>query len=183
MNKIEAGALLISDPFLKDPNFVRSVILICEYNADGSFGFVLNNQYEKNLNELMIDIDNLHYPVFQGGPVQLDTLHFLHTKPNLIEGGVNIIDDIYWGGNFGQVLELMKTKQITPRDIRFYIGYSGWDEGQLEAEIEEKSWLLHKAEKQFVFHHNANNVWKDVLNDMGGEYKQLINYPIDPQLN
>ena len=94
-----------------------------------------------------------------------------------------MVDDIYWGGNFGQVLELIKTKEITPRDIRFYIGYSGWDEGQLDAEVEEKSWLLHKAEKQFVFHHNADMVWKDVVKDMGGEYKQLVNYPIDPQLN
>jgi len=183
MNKIEPGFLLVSDPFLKDPNFLRSVILICEYDEKGSLGFVLNKQFPKNLNQLIPDIDHLHYPVFQGGPVGLDSLHFLHSKPLLIEGGLNIIDDIYWGGNFEQTLDLMQSKKITPRDIRFFIGYSGWDEGQLDAEIDEKSWLLHLAEKQFVFHHNANMLWKDVVKDMGGDYKQLVNYPIDPQLN
>lgn len=183
MNIIESGTLLISDPFLKDPNFVRSVILICEHENDGSFGFVLNRQYEKNLNQLMTDIDNVHFPVFNGGPVGTDSLHFLHIKPQLIEGGFEVVDGIYWGGNFNQALELMKSGEITPRDIRFYLGYSGWGEGQLQAEIDEKSWLLHKAERRFVFHHNANAVWKDVVQDMGGEYKQLVNYPIDPQLN
>jgi putative transcriptional regulator len=183
MNKIEPGFLLVSDPFLKDPNFLRSVILICEYDEKGSLGFVLNKQFPKNLNQLIPDISHLHYPVFQGGPVGLDSLHFLHTQPLLIEGGLNIIDNIYWGGNFEQALELMQSKKITPRDIRFFIGYSGWDEGQLDAEIDEKSWLLHLAEKQFVFHHNANMLWKNVVNDMGGDYKQLVNYHIDPQLN
>lgn len=107
----------------------------------------------------------------------------MHTKPRLIEGGFAIVDGIYWGGNFNQALELMKSGEITPRDIRFYLGYSGWGQGQLQAEIDEKSWLLHKAERRFVFHHNASAVWKDVVQDMGGEYKQLVNYPIDPQLN
>ncbi|MFY7964230.1 MAG: YqgE/AlgH family protein [Chitinophagaceae bacterium] len=183
MNKIESGVLLVSDPFLKDPNFLRSVILVCEHEAEGSLGFVLNKPYSRNLNQLIDGVDELHYPVFSGGPVQLDSLHFLHTKPRLIEGGLNIVNGIYWGGNFEQALELMKTKQITPRDIRFYIGYSGWSIGQLDAEVEEKSWLIHNAARQFVFHHNADMLWKDVVKDMGGDYKQLVNYPIDPQLN
>jgi putative transcriptional regulator len=183
MNQLEAGILLVSDPFLKDPNFLRAVILICDYNEEGSFGFVLNNQYDKNLNELIEDINHIHFPVFCGGPVQMETLHFLHTKPKLIDGGVEIIDGIYWGGNFKQVLHLIQTNQITPRDIRFYIGYSGWEAGQLEAEVEEKSWILHKSEKKFIFHLNTNMLWKDVLKDMGGDYKIMVNFPIDPQLN
>jgi len=183
MNIIESGILLVSDPFLKDPNFLRSVILICEHEAEGSLGFVLNKQYTKNLNQLIEGVDGLHFPVFLGGPVQTDALHFLHTKPRLIEGGLNIINGVYWGGNFEQALDLMKSKKITPRDIRFYLGYSGWSIGQLDAEVAEKSWLLHKAERQFIFHHNADTLWKDVVKDMGGEFKQLVNYPIDPQLN
>jgi putative transcriptional regulator len=183
MNKIETGNFLVSDPFLKDPNFLRSIILICEYNENGCIGFVLNKLHPQNLNELIEDIDNLHYPVFCGGPVQLNTLHFLHTKPNLIEDGEHIGNGVYWGGNFNQAIEMMKTKQITPRDIRFYLGYSGWSAGQLEDEINEKSWLLHQGNKNFIFHHNADMLWKDVVTDMGGKYKQLVNYPIDPQLN
>jgi len=183
MNILESGMLLVSDPFLKDPNFLRSVILICEYNNNGSLGFVVNKRFDRNLNELVDNLDNIHFPIFQGGPVHLNTLHFLHTKPNLISGGVHIIDNIHWGGNFNIVLELIKTKKITPRDIRFYVGYSGWSEGQLEEEIDEKSWILHKATRPFVFHLNIDNLWKDVLNDMGGEYKLMTNFPIDPQMN
>ena len=183
MNTVEAGMLLVSDPFLNDPNFLRSVILVCEHNDDGSFGFVLNKRYTKNLNELIPDVNQIHFPVFCGGPVQLDTLHFLHIRPDLIDGGINIIDNIHWGGNFEQVLELIKTKKITPRDIRFYIGYSGWTEGQLEDEITEKTWILHLAETKFVFHLNVEMLWKDVLKDMGGDYKMMVNFPINPTLN
>ncbi len=183
MNKLQSGMLLVSDPFLKDPNFLRSVVLICEHNNEGCFGFVLNNKYEKNLNELVENLDDIHFPVYQGGPVHLNTLHFLHTKPLLITGGLHIIDNIYWGGNFNKVLELISTRQIKPKDIRFYLGYSGWSEGQLEEEVEQKSWMLHPAKRNFVFHLNTNNLWKDVLNDMGGDYKLLGNYPKDPQLN
>ena len=182
-NKLETGILLVSDPFLKDPNFLRSVILICEYNADGSFGFVLNKHYDKNLNELIPDIGNIHFPVFQGGPVQLDTLHFLHTCPDLIDGGINVTENIYWGGNFEQVVDAIKSKKITPRNIRFYIGYSGWEQGQLDAEIDEKTWILHEAERKFVFHLNVDMLWKDILNDMGGDFKMMVNFPLDPQLN
>ncbi len=183
MMKLETGKLLISDPFLKDPNFKRSVIFICNYEKEGCFGFVLNKQYSKNLNELIQEIGTIHFPVFYGGPVQVDTLHFLHTKPNLINGGIKVNEEIFWGGNFEQVISLIKNNEISPRDIRFYIGYSGWSEGQLDAEIDQKSWIIHHAKKKFIFNLNDETLWKEVLTDLGGEYKMLINYPLDPQFN
>ena len=183
MNEVTPGTLLISDPFLKDPNFLRSVVLICEHQKEGSFGFVLNKLYNQTLGELMTDLDSFNYPVYYGGPVQIDTLHFLHRRPDLIEGGVLVVDNIYWGGNFEQVIVYLKDGLLKPNEIRFFIGYSGWGEGQLEDELKERSWITHEASKKIVFHKNASFVWKDALLDMGGEYAMLVNYPIDPQLN
>lgn len=183
MNKIESGSILISDPFLKDPNFLRSVVLICEHHKDGTSGFILNKKINKNISEFIPEIEHVYFPVFYGGPVQLDALHFIHTKPNIVEGGINVFEDVYWGGDFNQALEAIKQGTITPRDLRFYIGYSGWSLGQLDAEVDQKGWILYKANKSYLFHHNVEILWKEVLDEMGGEYKLIKNYPLDPQLN
>ncbi|MFL9482571.1 YqgE/AlgH family protein [Chitinophagaceae bacterium LWZ2-11] len=183
MVDVTPGLLLISDPFLKDPNFLRTVVLICEHQFEGSFGFVLNRQYEQTIGELIGDLENYSFPVYYGGPVQVDTIHFLHVRPDLISGGTDITDGIYWGGDFEEVVTLIKNDMITPKDIRFFIGYSGWGEGQLENELQTKSWITRKGNQKLIFHDNISNIWKDALHDLGGEYKLMVNYPIDPQLN
>ncbi len=177
------GLLLISDPFLKDPNFMRTVILLCEHQEEGSFGFVLNRPYDQPLGELISDLEGTTIPVYYGGPVQLDTVHFLHKRPDLIEGGFEVTDGIYWGGDFEEVVTLIKGGKLKATDIRFYIGYSGWGEGQLENELKEKSWITREGSKQLVFHKEADLIWREALKDLGGEYSQMTNYPIDPQLN
>jgi len=183
MVEIAPGLLLVSDPFLKDPNFLRTVILLCEHQFEGSLGFVLNRPYSKRLGELIKDLEGYDFPVFYGGPVQGDTVHFLHRRPDLIEGAAEIIDGIYWGGDFELVASLIKDGMLRPADIRFYIGYSGWASGQLEEELKTKSWITREGAKRLVFHRDAGIVWKDALKDLGGEYEQMVNCPIDPQLN
>lgn len=182
MVDIAPGVLLISDPFLKDPNFMRTVILLCEHQPEGSLGFVLNRPYEQSLGQLISDLDGIQVPVYYGGPVHLDTVHFLHKKPELL-GGTEVIDGIYWGGEFEEVVQLLKEGNLRSSDIRFYIGYSGWGEGQLEGELKEKSWITREATRQLVFHKEAEQIWREALQDLGGEYAQMPNYPIDPQLN
>lgn len=183
MQRIESGTLLISDPFLKDPNFLRSVVLICDHHSEGTVGFILNKKHNNNFSDFIDGMEHINFPVYYGGPVQLDSMHFIHSKPNLIEGGLPLIDDIFWGGDFSQALTAITDGLITTNDLRFYIGYSGWSEGQLDAEIDQKTWILHQANKNFIFNLNAEMLWKEVLKDMGGEFKTLINYPLDPQLN
>ncbi len=180
---ITSGDLLISDPFLRDPNFMRSVVVICEHQDKGSFGFVLNKKYEQVLGDLISDLSESDFPVYYGGPVQLDTVHFLHRCPALIQGGHEIADGIYWGGDFEEVSELLKAEKLSRKDIRFFIGYSGWSEGQLEEEMKLKSWITSKATAELIFTSNADNTWKAALQELGGEYEQMVNYPIDPQLN
>ncbi len=183
MVDITPGLLLISDPFLKDPNFVRSVVLVCDHQTEGSFGFVLSKPYDQPLGELISDLEGFNFPLFYGGPVQVDTVHFLHNRPDLIEDGMELLDGIYWGGDFDVVVDLIKENRITPKDIRFFIGYSGWGEGQLAEELETKSWITREASQQIVFNKKAEQIWKEALKDLGGEYSQMINYPLDPQLN
>ena len=184
MIDLASGILLISDPFLKDPNFKRTVVLLCEHNeTSGSFGLVINRTVAQTLDQLMNDLDGYTVPVYYGGPVQLDTLHFLHQQPNEIPGGQEITKDLFWGGDFEIVLTLLKRGLLDLDKIRFYLGYSGWGNGQLNEELKEKSWLTVKASNQLVFQKDTDLIWKEALKTMGGEYTQLMNYPIDPQLN
>ena len=141
-NKIqpEKGRLLISEPFLPDPNFERTVVLLCEHNEEGSFGFVLNKPSILKVGEVMEDITDLDNLVYVGGPVQQDTLHFIHRNTQL-ENAVEIVEQIYWGGAFDNLMLLCQTRQITGKDIRFFLGYSGWGPGQLDEEVAASAWL------------------------------------------
>jgi putative transcriptional regulator len=178
-----AGVLLIADPFLKDPNFLRTVVFLCEHKEEGSFGFVLNRQYENTLDELMPGLEDHKFPVYYGGPVQVDTIHFLHQYPDEVPGGQEVLKGVYWGGDFDAVIDLLKNGKIDSNRIRFFIGYSGWGTGQLKEEMTEKTWLTVKATRKLIFHSNYLDVWKDSLRTLGGDYEMMVNFPIDPQLN
>ena len=177
------GILLIADPFLKDPHFLRTVVLLCDHKDDGSFGFVLNKKIEQTLDELLSNFDGFQLPVYYGGPVQTDTIHFVHQYPDLIPDAVKVSNDIYWGGNFETVSALIKNNSIKLNKIKFFIGYSGWGDGQLSNEMMEKSWLTVAATKKLVFNTHPTEVWKGSIKHLGGDYEIMVNFPIDPQLN
>ncbi len=177
------GILLIADPFLKDPNFLRTVILLCEHREKGSFGFVLNKQIEQTLDELITGMGGYTIPVYYGGPVQMNTIYFIHQYPDLIPDSCKISNDIYWGGNFETVTVLLKNNSLDLNKIKFFIGYSGWGDGQLTDELKEKSWLTVSATCNLVFNTQQDEIWKGSLQHLGGEYEMMINFPIDPQLN
>lgn len=175
--------LLIADPFLKDPNFMRTVVYICQHNEEGSFGFVLNKRFEQNLEELIHGFEGFEIPVYAGGPVQPDMVHYIHQYPDLVPGSFKISDDIYWGGDFDVVKRLVRSGGINLQKIKFFIGYSGWESGQLEAELKENSWLTAIATRRIVFDVPEADVWKESIEHLGGKYKIMVNFPIDPQLN
>ncbi|MCU7547740.1 YqgE/AlgH family protein [Chitinophagaceae bacterium LB-8] len=178
-----SGVLLIADPFLKDPNFMRTVVFVTEHQAEGTVGFVINRQYENTLDELIPEIEGHKIPVYYGGPVQMNTIHFLHRCPEDVPGGLEIMKGVYWGGDFDSVVDGIKNGTINSSNIRFFIGYSGWSAGQLESEMTEKTWLTAEATRNIIFHPNAEEIWKESLKQLGGEYEMMINFPIDPQLN
>ena len=184
-NKIkpERGRLLISEPFLPDPNFERTVVLLCEHNEEGSFGFVLNKPSILKVNEVMEELTNLDNLVFVGGPVQQDTLHFIHRNASL-ENAVEIVERIYWGGAFENLMLLLETRQIAAGDVRFFLGYSGWGPGQLEAELEQDSWIVcDYVTDQLLFDTGSDVMWRKALENMGGRFSVYSNYPVDPRLN
>jgi len=184
-NKIkpEKGRLLISEPFLPDPNFDRTVVLLCEHNEDGSFGFVLNKPSILKVNEVIEDLEKLENVVYVGGPVQQDTLHFIHRNVTL-ENAMEIVDQIYWGGAFENLMMLSDTGQISGNDIRFFLGYSGWGPGQLETELDQDSWIVcDYVTDQLLFDTGPDVMWRKALENMGGRFSVYSNYPVDPRLN
>ncbi|MEO6488914.1 MAG: YqgE/AlgH family protein [Ferruginibacter sp.] len=177
------NTLLIADPFLKDPNFMRTVVYMCRHSEEGSFGFVLNKLFEQTLDELISGLDGIELPVYYGGPVQTDTVHYIHQYPDLIPESYKISEEVYWGGDFETVKELLRKEELDHQKIKFFIGYSGWEKEQLQLELAEKSWVTSTATRKLIFDTDPDDVWKESLRHLGGKYEMMINYPIDPQLN
>lgn len=180
----ERGDLLISEPYLPDPNFERTVILLCEHDENGSFGFVLNKPSNAILSELVEEAEGFDSKVYVGGPVQQNTLHFLHKSPAKLNGDKKIVEGVYWGIDFEGLISSINTKVAQPEELKFFIGYSGWSEGQLMDELKAKSWIVYKkATPELVFEMSPEELWKEALSNMGGKYRVISNYPTDPRLN
>ncbi len=177
------GSLLLSEPLLADPNFERTVVLLCENTNDGAFGFVLNKKSEMTVADVMQDIE-MEIPLFIGGPVEQDTLHFIHRVPDQVSGSIEIRPGIYWGGDFEDVLQAITLGLFNADDYRFFLGYSGWGYEQLIMELKENSWIVREEyDVNHIFHQDPTRLWKKSLSEMGERYKMFTNYPIDPRLN
>ena len=184
MQSLAQGKLLIAEPELKDENFDRTVILLCRYGeAEGAFGFVINRHTGYFLNELVPEVDIPNIPVFQGGPVQLDTVHFIHRYPELLPDAQLVAGDVYWGGNFDHLREKLAAGEIDMNRIKFFLGYSGWDAGQLEHEIAEKTWVTSEATNDLIFTTKDDVVWRNSMINSGPQNTMRIHYPTDSQLN
>ncbi|GJM28266.1 MAG: UPF0301 protein [Cyclobacteriaceae bacterium] len=178
------GDLLISEPFLPDPNFERTVVLMCENNEDGSIGFILNKPSLVNLGDVFEDLDNFNKKLLVGGPVQQDSMHFIHRSLSTVDGGTRIGEGIFWGGNFEKLRILMQENRVDPADVLYFLGYSGWAPGQLDEELRENSWIVSPAATAAqVFDLDPELLWQEVLKNMGGKYRMFSNYPTDPRLN
>jgi putative transcriptional regulator len=142
MKDLKAGIYIKSTAALNDSFFEQSTILIFEHNEAGSTGFVMNRPFEKSLHDLIEFKHVKPFPLMDGGPVDRDHLFVLHKRPDLIEGGKPIPNGLYVGGNMAQVIEAINTQGIHSPEIQLFIGYCGWDAGELEAEVEEGSWTI-----------------------------------------
>ena len=181
------GTLLISKPFLGDPNFERSVVLLCrDEPADGSFGLVLNRLTSLVLDDVL-DLPPeataaAMVPIYVGGPVEPNTLHYLHRRADL-PGAIDLGQGVYWGGDFETLLRLLGSGAVEAGDVRLFAGYSGWSAGQLAGEMRGQSWIRHPASAGKVFTLASDAFWRDILREKGGRFKVLANYPVDPRLN
>jgi putative transcriptional regulator len=179
-----AGSLLISEPFLQDENFVRSVILLCDSNEKGAFGLVLNKLSIFKLGELLEGFEFLTNEIYVGGPVEQNTLHFIYFGDRLLEGSVELGPQLWWGGNFEELLGKLRDGLVDVDNFKFFIGYSGWNEGQLEEELAVDTWIVcDNVFTKNIFRSEPDELWREILKNMGGEFQVLANYPIDPRLN
>jgi len=180
--KVEAGYLLISEPFLPDPNFERAVVLICEHKTEtGSFGFILNKPTELAVAEVM-EVEAVHNSVFLGGPVEQNTLHFIHTF-DTIRNAIPLKNGVYWGGDFEQLRLYAESGMVSSSNCRFFMGYSGWGKNQLKTELEQNSWIIAKINLKQIFQIPPEELWRSILRIMGGKCKVFASFPDDPRLN
>lgn len=159
MKQIKAGFFLISNTTLDDPHFDKVVIYITEYNEKGAMGFVTNKLFPRAFNELAEFNHSKSFPLYEGGPVENESLYFLHRLPSAINEGSFIADGIYMGGNFNQAVQYINNNSNAAPGIKLFIGYCGWDPGQLEEELAEGSWLLCTAAADTVFTGDVAMLW------------------------
>lgn len=180
-NKVKKGSIIFSQPLMKDPNFQRSLIFICEHNNEGSFGYVLNEKI--NTQNLDIEFNNVIVNnLYLGGPVEKSYLNFIHNLKNLSDSE-EIIDDVYLGGNID---EFIKNKNLNKNKLKykFFSGYSGWSSDQLQEEINQNSWIVvNQFNSDILFKNIDDKFWSVFLSEFGGKNKIFSNYPKDPSLN
>ena len=179
---LSKGKILVSKPLINDDFFHNSVVFLTEYNTNGVVGFIVNKPVSLNLQDLIDGFPEFNTQVYYGGPVASDNLYFIHRVPEKIEGSIHITDDLYWGGNFNQVVDLIKNEDLDVEDIRFFLGYSGWDLSQLDEEIDSNSWIVDQLDDS-LFDWDVIKLWKNRLNENGEEYKIWANAPQDIRLN
>lgn len=181
--KPSKGRLLIAEPsILGDLSFNRSIILLTEHTKASSIGFIMNKPLGYSLNDLIPEI-KCDFKVYQGGPVEQDNLYFIHKIPNLLTNSVKVTEGIYWGGDFNELSRLLNEGVVNNEDIRFFLGYSGWGQGQLNHELESDSWLVKENNYQNIFSTHHRNLWKEHLMELGGKYQIWANAPLDPNQN
>jgi len=184
---VDPGSFLAASPELLDPNFARAVVLICQHTSAGAYGLVLNRPSEFCARDVLPAHEFLRSSglrAFVGGPVGLETLQILHRVPELIGGGEPITDDLWLGGDLDDVGRLARDDpERAAANVRLFLGYSGWGEGQLETELASCSWLPAPASAQRAFEVDAPNLWRDVVRALGPEYRALADEPPDPNYN
>ena len=184
--KYGKGSLLVANPVLPDPNFSRTVILLCNHDEQGSFGLIINRTTNLKARDLFSNIDILNAyneKIYLGGPVSQSMVFFLYRSSCGIEGLDEVCPGIYLGSSLETLEEFYPKIKNPEQDIRFYLGYSGWSGGQLAREMDQNSWLIQDADAQFVFLDSESMVWPEVVNSLGEKYQYLTKAPVNPQWN
>lgn len=183
-NRLQKGSLLLAQPFMLDPNFKRAVVLITDHHpVEGTVGFVLNKKLKTRINDLIDDFPEIDAPVFVGGPVATETLHYIHDSGHIVDGSIEVMDGLYWGGDFEKLKFLIKSKLILARNVKFFLGYTGWSAGQLDDEMDSGSWMLADMDINYAFATKPHNLWKEVTKNKGGRYTVIAELPYSDSLN
>lgn len=179
----QQGSILIAEPFLSGHYFNRSIILLATFNEKGAMGFILNKKVDYPIEELFEDFPDFDSNVHIGGPVGTDSVYFIHSLGEKIPGSLFIKDNLYWGGDFNILRSHIAMGLVLPHQVRFFLGYSGWESGQLEEEIKENSWLVADVTGDDLLAAQEEEMWAQSVRNIGGKYKMWENFPENPSLN
>lgn len=177
------GKILISEPFLRDENFTRSVILLIDHTKEGSMGIIMNKALPLLVNDVVKEFKYLNdIPLYMGGPMGTDTLFYLHTFPD-VEGSISVGNGMYLNGDFTAIKRYILQGNPIDGNIRFFLGYSGWDDKQLQHEIEENTWMIGQGEPDTLLNDPIKSMWRNALGSLGGKYEAWSRFPLIPSLN
>lgn len=179
----EKGKILISEPFLPDTFFNRTVVYLADHNADGSVGFILNKKLDIKVCDAISGFEGWDEFLSMGGPVAPDTLHYLHNLGEKIPKSVLVDENIYWGGDIDLIKDLISANELNNNQIRFFLGYSGWSAGQLERELKENSWVIAKINSDIILGNQVDDAWKKVLRGLKKKYRMWADFPDSPDMN
>lgn len=184
---VEPGTLLAAWPDLMDPNFMHSVLLMCQHSAEGAYGLVINRPLEIGIGELLPEHPALagsEFPVHLGGPVDHSCLQFVHRAPADIKGGMELGAGLYLGGELDDLGAYLKSEgKAAEAKVRVMLGYSGWGEGQLDQELSKGSWLPASIQSDVIFAEDGRSVWRQVVRSIGPEGANLEHQPPDVSWN
>lgn len=178
----QKGRILIAEPFLPGSYFNRSIVFLVEHNENGSVGFILNKPVDFQIADFYAELPGYSEKIYMGGPVSIDSLYYIHTLGEHIPGSIPIIGNLSWGGNFDHLKDLINTGFAKSYQVRFFLGYSGWDKNQLSEELKEDSWLVADIAPEMVFK-SKSQLWKDMVKMQGGKYILWENFPENPGMN
>lgn len=177
------GKILISEPFLRDTIFGRSVILLIDHTSEGTMGLIVNKQLPIFINEIIKEFKYLsNIPLYKGGPVATDTLFYLHTLPN-VPGALPICKGLFLNGDFNTIKKYILQGNEINKHIRFFLGYSGWEGKQLDNEIKEDTWIVSEERSDYLMSADIKNMWKQALETLGSKYETWSRFPQVPSLN
>jgi len=182
-DKFLKGQLLLDSGQLRGSFFQRTVVLICQHDAEGAFGLVLNRATGSNVGDMIVaDLpDDLKAgPLFLGGPVQPSALSFLHSDSFIPDA--TVIPNLSLGHSLDSLMEISGSLSPT-RKLKLFAGYSGWSPGQLEDEMKRKAWLTYPASLELVFDTACDQLWQTILRRKGWKYKLLAQMPEDLSAN
>jgi putative transcriptional regulator len=175
--EVKSGKVLLAEPFMLDPNFKRSAVLLCEHSSEGSIGFIMNKPLQMRIDELIEDFPEFNGEVFFGGPVQTDTVHFIHNIGDLLDDSVPVSNGVFWGGDFEKLKFLISSDMVSESNVRFFVGYSGWSEGQLADEMTYGSWIMANMDSNYLFKLQPKELWERVMYDKGNAYTVISQIP------
>lgn len=181
--ELKKGQILLAQPFMQDQHFARSAVLLCEHNEKGSLGFILNKPVDIEIQSLFESFPEFEAKIFYGGPVATNTMQYIHNVGELLDDSMEVMPGVFWGGDFEKLKFLIDSKLITEKNIKFFLGYSGWTEGQLKEEMQHGSWIKSDMDANYAFKSDKMKLWKTILENKGDNYKIIAQMPDFISLN